>query len=392
MKKFLLICVLCGGSGHLRAQSSIPAILQSVEQNNTTLKALRADGETQKLNNRTNLNLADPEVEFGYMWGDPKHTGPRKNYAVRQELDMAVISGSKRQSARERNNLIGDNYRNDRMELLLQAEQLCISAVYCNRRSEQLKMRKQTAEKINELYQKMFRTGEIGKPEQNKAALNTVKYQGELERNEIEKQAILAELSGMNGGTGVMLSEKVYSDKRLPEDFESWFTTTAGTWPALAVASRQTSVEKRNIRQTRTESLPSLTIGYAQEDVPEQSFKGATIGLSIPLWSKRNKLKSAKSAYLTAQMNEQDLRTRLHARLSGLYRKAESLQRTTGYYRKALKELNNIELSFKALKAGEISLQDYLTEAEMYYDTIDLLEQSEYEYAQTLSELLAVEL
>ena len=43
-------------------------VLQQIEQNSTTLNALKEQLEAQKIGNKTGLTPANPEVEFGYLW------------------------------------------------------------------------------------------------------------------------------------------------------------------------------------------------------------------------------------------------------------------------------------------------------------------------------------
>ena len=50
-------------------------VLDSIEKNNTTLIALRTEAEARKLENRTGITLADPEVGYKHMWEGADETG-----------------------------------------------------------------------------------------------------------------------------------------------------------------------------------------------------------------------------------------------------------------------------------------------------------------------------
>lgn len=67
---------------------SYESVLRSIEQNNTTLKALRAQADAQKLESRKDIHLDNPEVEFGYLWGSPTETGKRLDLNVSQSFDF----------------------------------------------------------------------------------------------------------------------------------------------------------------------------------------------------------------------------------------------------------------------------------------------------------------
>ncbi|MGC3977824.1 MAG: hypothetical protein QM751_06045 [Paludibacteraceae bacterium] len=51
--------------------------MATVEQKNTTLKALRETLNAQKVLNQTGIFLENPEVEFNYLWGKPGVIGNR---------------------------------------------------------------------------------------------------------------------------------------------------------------------------------------------------------------------------------------------------------------------------------------------------------------------------
>jgi type II secretory pathway pseudopilin PulG len=72
MKKLIIISILLISAGlAAMAQSDYNAVLQQIEENNTSLAALRQQVEAQKLANRTGIYPANPEVEFNCLWGTP---------------------------------------------------------------------------------------------------------------------------------------------------------------------------------------------------------------------------------------------------------------------------------------------------------------------------------
>ena len=88
----------------MKAQSSATtareALLDSILSNNTSLAALRAQTSAGKAEARADLQLPDPEVEAGYLWGTPKGTPARKDFGISQEIDWGVVTGKRRQLAR----------------------------------------------------------------------------------------------------------------------------------------------------------------------------------------------------------------------------------------------------------------------------------------------------
>lgn len=136
--------------------------------------------------------------------------------------------------------------------------------------------------------------------------------------------------------------------------------------------------------------LPQISAGYMSELVPESNFRGITLGLSVPLWSNRNRVKQAKAAVVAAELQQKDATVQFYERLRNQYDRTLGLQRTAGEYRKALAELDNTQLLRRALDAGEISLLDYIVELGLYYTTVDEALAAERDYELALTELQSV--
>jgi len=85
MRTIILIMALLA-SVSLVAQENIDSILFSIEENNSTLKALREETNAQKLGNKTGIYLSDPDVEFGYLWGNPGKIGKSPGFQYQTDF------------------------------------------------------------------------------------------------------------------------------------------------------------------------------------------------------------------------------------------------------------------------------------------------------------------
>ena len=132
MKRTLGIFLICACSLSAMGQSPMELILSSVENNNTTLKALRLEMEAEKLSNDAEATLADPEFEFAYLWGRPSDIGARQNVGVSQTFDYATLSGKKKSLNVGKNEEALQEFRSERMGVLLQAKTCIIEIIYYN--------------------------------------------------------------------------------------------------------------------------------------------------------------------------------------------------------------------------------------------------------------------
>ena len=390
MRKYIILIAVLAVASPAAAQQTIDAVLQQIERNNTTLEALRKQTEADKLQNKTGITLPDPEVSFDYLWGDPSSIGNRKDFGVTQSFDIATIAGSRRRVADAQNGLLDVEYRAGRMAVLLEAKQTCIQLIYYNALKAELEQRLAHAQAVADFYDRQLADGNASRLEVNKARLSLSAAQGELRRNEVERTNLLAELQRLNGGEPIVFEQATYAQPVLPQDFEAWYDEAAAANPVLAYARQNVELKRREMKLGKLTGLPQISAGYMSELVPESNFRGITLGLSVPLWSNRNRVKQAKAAVVAAELQQKDATVQFYERLRNQYGRTLGLQRTAGEYRKALAELDNTQLLRKALDAGEISLLDYIVELGLYYTTVDEALAAERDYELALTELQSV--
>ena len=390
MKKYIILIAVLALTGPVAAQQPIDAVLQQIERNNTTLEALRKQTEADKLQNKTGITLPDPEVSFDYLWGDPSAIGNRKDFGVSQSFDIATIAGSRRRVADAQNGLLDVEYRAGRMAVLLEAKQACIQLIYYNALKAELEQRLAHAQAVADFYDRQLADGNANRLEVNKARLSLSAAQGELRRNEVERANLLSELQRLNGGEPIAFDQAIYAQPVLPQDFEAWYDEAAAANPALAYARQNVELKRREMKLGKLSGLPQISAGYMSELVPESNFRGITLGLSVPLWSNRNRVKQAKAAVVAAELQQKDATVQFYERLRNQYDRTLGLQRTAGEYRKALAELDNTQLLRRALDAGEISLLDYIVELGLYYTTVNEALAAERDYELALTELQSV--
>ena len=130
-------------------------------------------------------------------------------------------------------------------------------------------------------------------------------------------------------------------------------------------------MNKQQVSLSRSLNLPSLSVGYILEKTQGEHYQGISLGLSIPLWSTRNRVKQAKAAVAAAEARQEDAKIQFYGQLNILYQRVLGLNESALTYRKALTEADNSQYLKRALDVGEISVLDYLRQASIYYQFID---------------------
>lgn len=375
------------------AQNSISEIMASIEQNNPALNTLRKQTDAQKIENKTGIYLSNPEVDFAYMWGDPSSVGKRHNLDVTQTFDFATISGMKNRMADKNNQLADISLLSGRQTILLEAQKLCFDVIYCNAMMQELGERMKRAQILAETGKKRLDEGDASMIEYNKVMLNLATVKGEMTRMETERASAMDNLKKLNGGKPLVLDDTSYGQERtLPDNFDTWYAETESRNPSIQYAEQQIEIKKYGVKLTKAMGLPSLSAGYTSEITRDVSYRGFAVGLSIPLWENKKKVKLAKANVIAAQAQNEENKSTLYSQMLELYNRAKGLRSTAGIYRQALKDSNSTSLLQKALDEGQISLLDYILETEMYYNAKDQALSTERDYRKALAELFASEL
>lgn len=376
------------------AQEKVSDVLSMIEQNNTELQALRKRAESEQYGYKAERALDAPEIGFDYLWSSPADIGTRKDVSVTQSVDLAALTGARGKLATSKTALSDAQYRIDRQRVLLEAKSLYINIVYCNALASELSERIARSEKIEAAYRDMQLRGETDMIEVNKAHLAYVAQKNALARNEIERTSLLADLQRLNGGEVVQVNALVYDENvMLPADFRVWYDEMSQRSPELDYMRKNVEVNASEARTAKMSNYPTLTAGYMAELVKGSNFRGLTLGLSIPLWSVRSKVRQANSSYEASKLEERDAASQLYNSLRGLYEKAKGLQEISSTLSESLAvSTEAMALTEHRLQAGEISLIDNIMEFSLYYSLEDEALEAARDYNLSLAELYAWEL
>lgn len=373
------------------AQENAGTVLSQIEKNNTALQALRKRTEADQYGYKAERALDAPEVGFDYLWSSPADVGTRKDISVTQSIDVAALAGARGKLADSRTELSAIQYNIERQKILLEAKQLYIRIVYCNAVNAELSSRIARSEQIEAAYRDMQARGETDMIEVNKAHLAYLSQKNALSRNMVERESLLSELQGLNGGEPVEVNASVIStDEVLPADFGAWYAEASQQIPELAYMKKNVDVNAAEARTAKMANYPSLTAGYMAELVKGSNFRGLTLGLSIPIWSVRSKVRRANASCEAAKLEERDAVTKTYNSFKALYDRAKGLQEISAELSSSLAvSTEAMALTEHKLKAGDISLIDNIMELSLYYSLADEVLATSCDYALALAELYA---
>ena len=368
--------------------------LSKVEQNNTTLIALRAEAEARKLENRTGITLADPEVGYKHMWEGAEQSGNLSEFTVSQSFDLATVMGHRTRVARQQNMLVDEDYRMARMEILLDAQLTLIDLAYYNALYAELERRLGHARRVAEVEHRRLECGDTDALSYNNVLLSLSSLEAEQARVATERNVLIARLTALNGGVTLDNLESLDALESLDNldnlDFSSWYAEAEAHLPQLAQARQLSQVRSSELSLAKASHLPTLSATYVHErhTIGDRS-QGVAVGMSLPLWSNKNRVRSARTALEAAEAYEADAELQMRSAYEQEFARVKGLHHTASLYRRTLNEANNTALLEKAMDEGFISVLEYLQGIELYYDYLDRSLSADRDYHRALATLEA---
>lgn len=377
---YTVLLLLAASATTLRSQDDLSKLLGEIEENNTTLQALRQRVDAGKIGVMTGNTPPDPEVEFNYLFGTPEMSGNRADFRITQSFDFPTAYIHKNRISELKADQLEYEYKKQRLAILADARLLIVDLAYRSAIEKEYTNRIENSEGIASSYKEMYDRGEAGVIDYNKARLNYLNVSRDGERNLIEKRLIVSELTLLNGGKPLSDSVPELMVQALPDNFEEWYDEAERNNPFLAWLKTEIEINMVNEKLAGSASLPKIKAGYMSETLPGEPFRGVTTGISIPLWENRSRLKYARASTLAAQNEESDSKLIFYNRMRAGFNTAQSIKTMADEFRQSLALADNRSFLDKSFKAGEISLAEYLYELSVYYESVNLLLESEWEY------------
>lgn len=363
-------------------------LLNKVVSNNTELMssvdAARSELFTQKSEN----NLPDPEVEVEYQWGRHE-VGDKFDVNVTQGFDWPgtyMARGKANKIASEAMSYLNrSNYIDKRLEI----KQNLIDIVNVKKNMKVVKERLDLMDQMIEKYTTGMNRGELTILDLRKLKIEKIRLNETMSALESEFTLLESTLEAQNGGKEcgdiIAAIDNYPDDTILPaEEYEKIVEEND---PAVKYSSLMMQSQAQRVKAERLMQLPGFTLGYHHSWEDGDVFNGLIVGVTLPVFSTRNKVRAAKALRRSLEYDEMTVAIQKRATLKSNREKALALYRQMTSYESVLKNDNSTDLLKKSLEGGQISLLDYLSEMDYYLqaerDYLDV----QYRYHQTLADL-----
>lgn len=393
MKKIRILIIiftlLYGSSSY---SQNLDEVLNSVLQNNKSIQANNNYLNKLNIEAKTGLTLNNPTISYLHLWDENNTTGFAEEYEAKQEFDFPssyayknTISNLEIEKTEDRRKLFS-------IDILLEAKLTCTEIIYLRRKRDEIKMRTDYATKLVENIRSKLQNGYTTQFELDKALISAMMIQNEYMDiiNLLQKKE--DHLVELNGGQAIQLNVIEYPEQPVPESLTVIFEHIESIDPMNKLIELEIKIAELNIRLMKTGSLPGFELGYKMEKSTLDKFSGVTLGMSVPLWQNKNKVKSSKINMDHMKSNIVQHENEHYFHIKSIYDDYISASERLTKFKGLWNNLNYLENIEKALEAGEISTTEYFMELKTLYEIKDNLLDIEKDYQLLLSQLNKFEL
>jgi outer membrane protein TolC len=355
-----IVFALCGcllSFSGISQTVTIDSILKQVEQNNQELKALNEYLESKRLELKAGNNLPDPQLGAYYLPFGEHSTGDYTEFQVTQSFEFPTVYSARGSLIKKQSAQLALDYQLKRQEILAQAKAYCLNLIYLNKRLATESLRVEQAKQVFAQVQKLYEKEQVGILELNKAKVAWMQEQFKTQQIESDISNVMLQLTNLNGGTSVDFSTEEYGVSLVLDSKDSVWNAKQTQDPELMQLKQQELIAQQSLSLAKNKGLPNLTAGYNSQGVSGERFSGIYAGVTIPLWSNRNKVKAAEAQFNFQQSYSSVKNLQAYASFEKQYNDYEIMLAKFREYEATLKGLNSDELLLQAYQLGELSFK-----------------------------------
>jgi len=370
---------------------TLDSVLKSVAENNKTIKANQNFWESKKAEYGTGLYPENPFIEYGHFPGNTSAIGTKKTFGISQSFDFPIAYFNKISLANRQIEQADLQIQTFIQETLLQGKIYYYELIYLNKLNKELKTRVSNAQNLSDAFRIKLDRGDASILDCNKARLQLLSLKSQFRMNEAQILGFNEKLKQMNGNIEIEVTDSAYNNLVLKE-LEIVIDEAKAKDPLFKVYEYDRRIAEGEVSVNKSLWWPKIEVGYEEEKVMDENYKGLKFGISVPLWENWNTVEQAQynvkfSSYRTEQFNLE-----FTSQIKQQYQKVLALKNSLAEYSETLDNLNSLELLQKSLDLGQISAIEYFMELTYFYDIYDDYLELERDYYKGLAELYKYEL
>lgn len=334
------------------------------------------------LETRTLANAPDPSLEGDYMVM-PEGVDNRWSVGIGYEMEWPGVYKSRRDLGKAMRDANAADADAGVYEKYIEILQEIGTYLYAERRIDMMRNIQSATDSLHSAAVRATKGGQMSRLNLSKITLEQGRINTVIANLEAEKNGSEGNLKTLNGGydCNALLKSIDREWVMTPTHSLDEYLAEARTNPQLHKAIAELKVAERNVGVAKAEGLPNLSIGYHHDFEDAMHFNGATLGVSIPLFSNRGKVKAAQAAQAVAEYQVTVTTDKVESEITALYEEVQLIDQALKVPMEVFASTDYNTLLLKAYKGGELSLTDYLQErswfSEAHMDFLELQYQRE---------------
>ncbi len=348
------------------AQGQFSDIVRRIAADAPSYSAEQARLQANVESMRAENVLENPEVEFERLWS----AGPADNKwsgSLSQAFDWPGAYGARSCAAAALATAgrleLDETFR----QLQVKAAENTLQLLAARRKVEILTEVHESMTRLRQEYDRAWQMGETTILDVNKMKIEEIRSATELEQARAEMNAVKADLISMAPNSAAVEDAMELVDFPYVELASAGdYTAAVENAPELRYYSAIAEAENANVAVAKAQRLPGFSLGYVHAFEEGTHFNGLSVGVSLPVYSRRHAVAAADQLGLAARLDLVARRVELETQIAADYASATSLKEQIARFSPLVEGVNNMALLRKALDGGELSLLDYLQETNYF--------------------------
>ncbi len=369
LKHILITVVTLTACLSVCAQEDINALTRQIALHNKALEAQTSQDMSQVASMRADNTLPDPEVEFSHLWGQ-NGIGNKMNFGISQGFDWPGLYKARGHAADMEERALDFLWKSKYLETMLEIKSTIIDIIYAKRK---IALRTDVYHNMDSLYfayKRGMERGEVSVIDLNKLAIERIAASRSVADAGNEYSAACARLQALNGGEPCESIIAGLHDFPMESirSLDDYVNEAMQYNPLLQYADSKTlSIEAQN-RVLSQSRLPGFSLGYSFDNEMGEKFHGFSVGMSLPVYSRKYQKKALLMASNENSATAEDITSGIIGDITSTRQRALNYIAEIEKYGTIFSSGDNIRLLNKAFAGGQISLMEYITDIKYFLD------------------------
>ncbi len=366
------------------------SVLEEISKNNKQLVAYRELMNAEKYEAGIAQLPSNPEISYGYFPGSTSASGVKKTWSINQQIDFPSVYSYMRGVLKIKRVIASKKYEIGRQEILLSAKLSVLEYIYLQNLKKQIFSRTELINNLHVGIEKKFNSGEANIFEFNKIKVLKTNIQKDLSITNSMISKVKEYIRYLNGGELPLLPNSF--NESIIDKEEDFISNVLMSLPQIDIMEENMELSKKQVKLSRSETLPKFNLGYESEESEGSQFRGVRLGMSIPLWGDRNKVKAAKAKASYQESELENIKADIVSEYKQNYRQAIAIKENIKELISVLYDENIKDKLLKAYKLGELSQYEYFGELEYYFSTENNLLELQRDFSRLVAQLYSYKL